>query len=133
MTSTAPTRIVILLSDGSNNAGSSQPTAVAELAHKLGIKIFTIGLGEDNAALLSDSRDAVDFVTLENVARIGGGSAFLARSSADLDRAVRLIEAMVAGPAPAPPRVIYHYLWIYPVAISFILLLAVGLALRARR
>ena len=133
MTSTAPTRIVILLSDGSNNAGSSQPTAVAELAHKLGIKIFTIGLGEDNAALLSDSRDAVDFVTLENVARIGGGSAFLARSSADLDRAVRLIEAMVAGPAPAPPRVIYHYLWIYPVAVSFILLLAVGLALRARR
>jgi Ca-activated chloride channel homolog len=133
MNSTVPTRIVILLSDGANNAGSSQPTAVAELSRQIGVKIFTIGLGEDNAKLLSDSRDAVDFVTLENVARIGGGTAFLARSGADLDRAMRLIEEMIAGPASAPPRVIYHDLWIYPVILSFFALSIVGLATRTTR
>jgi len=133
MNSTAPTRIIILLSDGANNAGSSQPTAVAELSRQLGVKIFTIGLGEDDAKLLSDSRDAVDFVTLENVARVTGGTAFLARSGADLDRAMRLIEEMIAAPAPAPPRVIYHNLWIYPVTLSFIALFIVALATRATR
>lgn len=133
MNSNAPTRIVILLSDGANNAGSSQPTAVAELSRQLGIKIFTIGLGEDNAKLLSDSRDAVDFVTLENVARIGGGTAFLARSGADLDRAMRLIEEMITGPMPAPPRVIYHDLWRYPVALSFLTLFIIALLTRSIR
>ena len=131
MTSAAPSRIVILLSDGANNAGSSQPTAVAELSRQLGIKIFTIGLGEDNPQLLSDPRDAVDFITLQNVAQIGGGTAVMARSGADLDRAMHMIEEMIVGPEPAPPRIIYHELWIYPVSLSFIILFFIALASRA--
>ncbi|WP_201978262.1 VWA domain-containing protein [Hymenobacter rubidus] len=45
--STARSRIVILLSDGENNAGSLDPQLAAQLAHAFGIRIYTIGLGKD--------------------------------------------------------------------------------------
>ena len=43
--SKAPTGIIILLSDGSNNAGTMDPMGVTKLARSLGIKIYTIGFG----------------------------------------------------------------------------------------
>jgi Ca-activated chloride channel family protein len=45
--STARSRVVILLSDGENNAGSLDPMLAAQLAHAFGIRIYTIGLGKD--------------------------------------------------------------------------------------
>jgi Ca-activated chloride channel family protein len=45
--STARSRVVILLSDGENNAGSLDPQLAAQLAHAFGIRIYTIGLGKD--------------------------------------------------------------------------------------
>jgi len=131
--STAPSRLVILLSDGANNAGSSEPAAVAELARDMGVKIFTIGLGVDDTATKPDDPDAVDFVALRHIAEIGGGAAFRARTGAELDAAARAIEALVAGPAPAPPRVIFHELWIYPGALALIACAALALSTRERR
>jgi len=43
--STAKSKVVILLSDGVNNAGRVDPLAAAEAAKALGIKIYTIGVG----------------------------------------------------------------------------------------
>ncbi len=43
--STAKSRIVILLTDGVNNAGSVNPLTAAEAAKALGIKVYTIGAG----------------------------------------------------------------------------------------
>lgn len=43
--STAKSRIVILLTDGVNNAGAVNPLTAAEAAKALGIKIYTIGAG----------------------------------------------------------------------------------------
>jgi Ca-activated chloride channel family protein len=130
--SAASSRIVILLSDGANNAGSSEPGAVAELAHRMGVTIFTIGLGED-ATTASDPRDAVDLVALQRVAEIGGGTAFHARTSEDLDAAARAIEALAAGPAPAPPTIVFHDLWTYPAAAACAAAAALALASRTRR
>lgn len=131
--STAPTRIVILLSDGANNAGSSEPAAVAALARQLGVTIYTIGLGVEDTTTSPDSADAVDFIALQRVAEISGGAAFRARTSADLDAAARAIEAQAAGPAPAPPAVIFHDLWTYPATLAFAACAAVALASRTRR
>lgn len=131
--STAPSRLVILLSDGSNNAGASEPVAVAELARAMGVTIYTIGLGVDDAAAGADDADAVDFETLKQIAAIGGGAAFRAHTSAELDSAVRAIEALAAGPAPAPPRVIFHELWVYPGALALIACAALALSSRERR
>lgn len=45
-------RIVILLTDGENNAGSIDPGTAASLAQSLGIKVYTIGMGKEGGALI---------------------------------------------------------------------------------
>lgn len=45
--SPAKSRVVILLTDGRNNRGDIAPITAAEAAGKLGIKIYTIGIGKD--------------------------------------------------------------------------------------
>jgi len=40
-------RIIILLTDGDNNAGEIDPVPAADLAAALGIKIYTIGIGQE--------------------------------------------------------------------------------------
>lgn len=128
--SIAATRVVILLSDGANNAGSSDPVAVADLARRLGVKVFTIGLGVEDTLTHPESRDAVDFVALQKVAEIGGGAAFRAHSGAELDQVMKTIESMVTSRALAPPSIIYSQLWIYPAIVS--LLSCTALILKSR-
>jgi Ca-activated chloride channel family protein len=48
-TSKTRSRIIILVTDGVNNAGSIEPTTAAQLAAKYGIKIYTIGVGSRGA------------------------------------------------------------------------------------
>ena len=43
----AKTRVCVLLSDGESNAGSLDPLLAAQLAHAYGIRLYTIGLGQD--------------------------------------------------------------------------------------
>ncbi len=45
--STAPSRIIILLTDGSNNAGSIAPNVAASAISTLGIKVYTVGIGQE--------------------------------------------------------------------------------------
>lgn len=116
--SKAPSRIVILLSDGSNNAGSMDPTGVAALAHTLGIRIYTIGFGPNETTTPNDDPDSVDFDALRTYAKLGGGEAFRVRNGEDFNDAGRKIEAMIAGETLAPPAVLHHDLWPYPAAFA---------------
>jgi Ca-activated chloride channel homolog len=126
--SDAPSRIVILLSDGSNNTGTADPVQVARLGKELGVRIFTIALGLNDTVTGGDDPDAVDTETLQKVADIGGGEMFRVRTTGDLEAASREIEKLVAGSAIAPPRVVYSQFWIYPaiVALCFAFLLMFG-------
>lgn len=131
--STAQTRIVILLSDGANNAGASEPSAVAELARRIGVRVFTIGLGVEDTQTHPESRDAVDFITLQKVAEIGGGAAFRARSGAELDMAMKMIESMVTSKSLSPPSIIYNEMWVYPAIVSLLSCCFIFLKSRASR
>jgi Ca-activated chloride channel family protein len=48
--SEAKSRVVILLTDGQNNAGAIDPTTAAKVAASLGIKVYTIGVGTKGRA-----------------------------------------------------------------------------------
>ncbi len=50
--STAKTRVVILLTDGENNSGTIDPETALEIAKGYGIKVYTIGAGQDGDAQL---------------------------------------------------------------------------------
>ena len=49
--SEAASKIMILVTDGDNNAGTIAPDTASELAKELGIKIYTIGVGTDKTIL----------------------------------------------------------------------------------
>ena len=88
-------KVMILLTDGSHNAGDAEPIAAAQIASALGIKIYTIGAGTKGVALMpSRNRDgSIDYVpgqvfidefTLERVAAMTGGRYFRATDAAAL-------------------------------------------------
>ena len=93
--STSKTRIIVLLSDGGNNAGRVAPATAAEAASALGIKIYTIGAGSQGPAPYP-VQDAfgrtmyrtipadLDEDTLKQLAAIGGGRYFAAKNTRSL-------------------------------------------------
>lgn len=128
----APTRIVILLSDGSNNAGTMDPEGIAELAHKLGMRIYTIGFGPNETITPDDDPDSVNYVALQKYAKAGGGEAFRVRSGEDFDDAARKIEKLIAGETLAPPAVVHREWWPYPAGVAMASVFAMVAAKRRR-
>lgn len=131
--SEAPTRIIILLSDGSNNAGSIDPDGVAALARSLGMRVYTIGFGPDETTTPGDDPDSVDYVALQRYARGGGGEAFRVRNGEDFVAAGRMIEALITGETLAPPAVLHHELWPYPAGAAMAGIFAMVAVARRRR
>jgi Ca-activated chloride channel family protein len=81
--------VIVLLTDGDNNAGSVPPLTAAEAAAAIGIKIYTIGTGTNGLVPFphSDgfgntyySQELMPFKedTCRDIARIGGGIFFRA-------------------------------------------------------
>jgi Ca-activated chloride channel family protein len=48
--SKAKSKVVILLTDGSNNRGDISPMTAAEIARSLGIRVYTVGVGTNKVA-----------------------------------------------------------------------------------
>jgi Ca-activated chloride channel family protein len=84
--------VMVLLSDGANNAGALEPLEAAQEARRLHIPIFTIALGTEEGVIVETnpfgftrSRPVPpDKPTLREVARISGGRYFEAPSAKDL-------------------------------------------------
>jgi Ca-activated chloride channel homolog len=128
--SNAKARVVVLLSDGANDAGTTDPVAVASLAGKMGVRVHTIALGRYDKETDGEARDAVDSAALREIARVSGGTSFRVRDSDDLEAASRAIDALEASPQRAPPRILYRELWMWPAALA--LMLAMVLVWRGR-
>lgn len=70
-------KIVILMTDGRSNAGTVAPLTAAEAAKALGVKIYTIGVGNQDPRLSPDG-DVIDAEMLQKVAEMTGGRFYLA-------------------------------------------------------
>ena len=81
--SKANTKSVILITDGSSNAGEIDPRTAAELAATYNIKIYTIGTGTNQEASFIDGRgfikNEIDEETLSYIAEKTGGRYFRAK------------------------------------------------------
>jgi Ca-activated chloride channel family protein len=95
--SQAKSRVVILLTDGANNAGEIAPETAAEAAQTLGIKVYTIGMGRPGQVPvpvdgLFGGKEIVyresdlDEGLLQKIAQTTGGQYFRATDTADLQR-----------------------------------------------
>ena len=91
--SKAKSKIVILLTEGVNNAGFIEPETAADIAKQYGIKVYTIGLGSNGMAespyalgangqlLFQMMKVEIDEQLMKNIARKTDGKYFRATSN----------------------------------------------------
>lgn len=102
--SKAKSKVVILLSDGRNNAGAIDPETAARLARTYGVKVYTIGAGSRGPApfavdtvfgkrIVYQDVD-LDEASLKQIARLTGGEYFRAADTRSLENIYARIDAM---------------------------------------
>jgi Ca-activated chloride channel family protein len=121
--SDAPTRIVVLLSDGVDTKGKVGAADAARLAAEHGIRVHTIALGPDDLETRPKARDAVDAATLRAVAQASGGTSFRVRGMADLEAMAATLDRLEPSPAERPPLRFWQSLWVWPAAAAGLLML----------
>ncbi len=94
--SEAKSKVVILLTDGDNNAGYVKPITASEIAREFDVKVYTIGVGSRGKALAPVSRRSdgkyifglasvqIDEDLLVEIAEMTGGRYFRATSAQSL-------------------------------------------------
>ena len=94
--SKAKSKVVILLTDGVNNAGFIEPETASDIAEQYGIKVYTIGIGTNGMAefpyaiapngqfLFRMMQVEIDEKLLQSIARKTGGKYFRATSNSKL-------------------------------------------------
>ena len=88
--SASPGKVIILLTDGANNAGNLDPGTAAEAAYTLGIRIYTIGIGQAGQGDLDEDG-------LRSIARVADGQYFNAATLPDLERIYANIDRLEQG------------------------------------
>ena len=102
--SRAKSKVVVLLTDGSNNSGSLTPQQAAQAAQALKVRVYTVGAGgHGKAPFLMDTvfgkqvgylEADIDEPTLREIAQTTGGAYFRAEDSAALARIYGQIDAL---------------------------------------
>ncbi len=116
--SPAASKVVILLSDGVNNAGVTDPRGAAELARSLGVRVHTIALGPKDTESAPDEQNVVDARALAALAELSGGESFRVRTTGDLVAVTDAIDRLEASDAEGLAAEIYRPLWLWPAALS---------------
>ncbi len=127
-------RVLVLLTDGSNNAGNIEPLQAAEIAAERKVTIYTIGVGADvmeqrgffGTRRVNPSSD-LDESTLTDIARITNGQYFRARNPQELQQIyeeINKLQPVSRDEQSYRPR---SELFYWPLGLA--LLVSIGLAL----
>ena len=144
--SAAKSRIVILLTDGVNNAGAVNPLTAAEAAKALGIKIYTIGAGTRGEApvpvrdafgrtFLQKMKVEIDEEMLRKVADATGGQYFRATDTDSLENIYASINQLEKTTRKLKKYQQYQelYLWFLAPGLGLLLLELILRQTRFRR
>jgi Ca-activated chloride channel family protein len=128
-------KIVILMTDGENNAGKIPPLTAAEAAQALGVKVYTIGVGTRGEARIQQmdifgNRHYVkipvdvDEDTLTKIANMTGGKYYRADSSATLNKIYNDIDRLEKTDVEVKKYTQYNELfsWVILPGLFFVLL-----------
>ncbi len=123
----AQSRVLILVTDGANNAGQIDPLTAARLAAEEGVKIYPIGIGADPEQTgslgilgVNPSLD-LDEPALKAIAEATGGQYFRARDGEELEaikQTLDKLEPVEQQPTQARPA---QALYSGPLALALIL------------
>ncbi len=124
--SEAKSRVVILLSDGANNAGATNPRAVARLAADMGVRVHTIAMGPKDLASAPEERGVVDVATLEAMSDLSGGTMFRVKTTQDLETVTAALDELEATAAKGLAAEVYAELWVYPAGLALLGAVLIG-------
>jgi Ca-activated chloride channel homolog len=125
-------RVLVLLTDGVNNAGSISPREAARAAKAAGVRIYTIGIGATQmrvpgffgSQLVNPSAD-LDADMLTTIAKETSGQFFRATDGNQLADAYRAVDALEPMPQHGPTLRPRHELFRWPLLAAIALLLLV--------
>jgi Ca-activated chloride channel family protein len=139
-------KLVILLTDGLNNAGDIDPLTAAQLAQSYGIKVYCIGVGSKGPISVAvndpffgrryvQAEVDLDMKTLEEISRTTGGQSFLATDA----EALKLIYDEINKLEPTTYKVnrhtVYHEkaaLFLFPALALMLLSITLSTVLLRR-
>ena len=117
--SDAKSKVIILLTDGENNAGQIAPATAAEIARAQGIRVYTIGVGTRGKApypyldmfgnityQMADVK--IDEETLRQIARTTGGEYFRATDKSKLEAIYEQINRLEKSKVEISEFTVYH-------------------------
>lgn len=116
----APSRLMIVLTDGRNNAGRYSPEDAARIAGALNIKIYTVGIG-GNRSFFAGSGDGLDEKGLRAIAEISGGKYFRADSAGTLKSIYETIDVLEPSPAEVEELIEHDELFRVPLMPALLL------------
>ena len=136
--SRARSKVIILVTDGVNNAGSIEPTTAATLARKFGIRIYSIGVGSRGAVPIPVKvqnrftgevevvrqfiRADLDEEMLSAIAESTGGSYFRAVDERALESILARIDRLEKSRLAAPRERDVRELYVQPLSWGLSLL-----------
>ena len=98
----AKSKSIILLTDGTNNAGDVPPSTAAQIAKQKGIKVYTIGVGTNGSIQITDPygfstttlETKIDEQSLKEIASLTGGKYFRATDEKMLRQVFEEIDSL---------------------------------------
>lgn len=127
--SDAPSKVVVLLTDGANNAGYIQPLVAANLAKEEGIRIYTIGVGSngptqgpvklsDQSIQIRTMRVMIDEGLLQQMSALTGGQYFRAVDNESLAKVYEDIDQLEKRELESTSSSRYEDLFAYPLFVA---------------
>ena len=92
--SPADSRVVILLSDGANNAGAATPRDVARLAADMSIRVHTIAMRPKNLNSAPDTHGVIDATTLNTITNLNKKTIFHIQNTDNLLNIITTINTL---------------------------------------
>lgn len=137
--SKAKSKVVILLTDGSNNMGDISPMTSAEIAHSLGVRVYTIAVGTNKVAPCPvpvaggiqyvNMPVEIDTKTLSEIAQITNANSYRATNNRELSQIYKGIDKLEKTKMDVK-RFSKHYEAYQPFAIVALFLLVAEFLLR---
>ena len=128
-------KVLVLLTDGADNASTIPPLQAAKLAAQYGIRIYTIGVGSNGPVPIPDENGQIvmaqmdlDEGLLKQIAAMTGGGYFRATDTEALQTIYSQINQLEKTEAEARSYQVSRPLYRYPLGAAMALLLLYGFA-----
>jgi Ca-activated chloride channel family protein len=128
-------RVLLLIADGENTAGTIPPLKAAQLAAQEGIRIYSIGVGSDrkrvpimeNGRIITRTDLGFNEEAMREIAEAADGAYFRATDTEALEKIYQDIDELEKTEAQSRTVFIPRPLYYWPLSVALLLLLILGI------